>query len=97
MAGDLLPKRGNQKPKKEKEKTMNRYLPIESEETEGGLRPKTVVLTERQIQEIEELVMEFRKGHFPTTNFSSFIRLMIECGKDEAIHRMSNFGTWNKE
>ena len=76
---------------------MNRYLPTESEETEGRLRPKTIVLTERQIQEIEELVIEFRKGHFPTTNFSSFIRLMIECGKDAAIDKMSNFGTWEKE
>ena len=76
---------------------MNNYLPSESIETEGRLRPKTIVLSERQIQEIEELVMEFRKGHFPTTNFSSFIRLMIDCGRDAAIDKMSNFGTWGKE
>jgi hypothetical protein len=69
----------------------NRYLQHEDRETHGALRPKTIVLTERQIEEIEELVREFSRGHNATMNFSSFVRLMIECGRDGAIERAASY------
>lgn len=70
----------------------NEYLPTEGKDTDGALKPKSVILTERQIDEIEELVAEFRRGHFPNVSFSSFVRLAIEYGMGEAIGKMSEFG-----
>lgn len=73
-------------------KTETDYLPTEARETDGALKPKTVILTERQIDQIEELVAEFRRGHFPNVSFSSLLRLALEYGMGEAISKMSSFG-----
>lgn len=72
---------------------IEKYLPIEQSATDGGLKPKTVILTEKQIGLIEEVVGEFRRhGGFPHVSFSSFLRLALEYGMDEAIVRMKQFG-----
>lgn len=70
----------------------NGYLPHEGKETDGNLKAKTVMLTERQIEEIEELVMEFRRGGLPVASFSAFIRLAIHCGLGEATNKMVDLG-----
>ena len=51
--------------------------------------PKTIVLTERQIKEIERYVSQL-KANAPSMpwNFSSVLRIIIECGKDEATRKM---------
>jgi hypothetical protein len=78
--------------RRKKNMKNNGYLPTEGQDTDGALRPKSVILTERQIHEIEELVAEFRRGHFPNVSFSSFVRLAIEYGLGEAASKMTTFG-----
>lgn len=69
----------------------NKYLPNEDKETHGALKPKTVILTERQIDEINELVSEFRRGHIQVS-FSAFIRMAIDQGLDHAVAKLASYG-----
>jgi hypothetical protein len=76
---------------KELDMETNRYLPNEDKETHGSLKPKTIILTERQIDEINELVSEFRKGHIQVS-FSAFIRMAIDQGLEQAVAKLASYG-----